>query len=438
MNLQQYNPPKSPTEGLAETHSPPLAGKPGGISLSIVIVSYNVQYFLLHCLHSIRGAASDIALEIFVVDNSSIDGTCEAVIQQFPEVQLIQNTENVGFAKACNQAIHQAQGAYILLLNPDTMLSEDSLKLPLAYMEAHEKCGALGVKMLDGSGNFLPESKRGLPTYGVALCKLLGLQKLFPHASWANRYYASHIHENETAAVEVLSGAYFLVRAELLQQVGLLNEAYFMYGEDIDLSYKITQAGFENVYFPETSIIHYKGECTPNRSMRSVYNFYKAMLIFVQTDLKVSKIFVPFLWIALFVSVAAAWCKRNVFALARKVKPKHRVLIVGSGYEPQRVEKFLRASNFIGEIAGYISLTEEFPNTLNYIGTRRELPHLIQISGITEIIFCIDSMSVSEVIAIIHECALFKISFKIADPHSRSVVGSTSPQRKGELYEIRK
>lgn len=407
-----------------------------GLSLSIIIVSYNVKYFLLHCLHSIQHAANDCVCEIFVVDNSSADDTCEEVLRQFPHVQLIQNTENVGFAKACNQAIQQAQGEYILLLNPDTVVSEHTFSSVVQYMNTHKECGALGVKMLDGSGNFLPESKRGLPTYGVALCKILGLQKLFPHKRWANRYYATHIGENETAPVEVLSGACFFVRADVLRQVGLLNEAYFMYGEDIDLSYKIIQAGFQNVYFPETSIIHYKGESTPHRSIRSVFNFYKAMLIFVQTNLKVLKIFTPFLWSMVYVAIAVAWCKRNVSSIARKVSPKHRVLIVGAGYEPQRVEKFLYASNFGGEIVGYVSLTDEFPETLNYIATRTQLPHCIQINAVTEVIFCIDSMSVSEVITIIQECAAFTISFKIANPHNRSVVGSSSPQRKGELYAI--
>jgi GT2 family glycosyltransferase len=404
--------------------------------LSIVIVSYNVKYFLLHCLHSIQQAANDCEYEIFVVDNSSADDTCEAVLTQFPQVQLIQNTENVGFAKACNQAIRQVQGEYILLLNPDTVVGEHTFLSALQYMNVHKECGALGVKMLDGSGNFLPESKRGLPTYGVALCKILGLQKLFPLARWANRYYATHIGENETAPVEVLSGACFFVRADVLRQVGLLNESYFMYGEDIDLSYKITQAGFQNVYFPETTIIHYKGESTPHRSIRSIYNFYKAMLIFVQTNLKARKIFTPFLWLILYATIAVVWCKRNISTIAHKVSPKHRVLIVGTGYEPQRVEKFLHASNFGGKIVGYVSLSEEYPETLNYIATRAQLPHCIQINAVTEVIFCIDSMSVSEVITIIQECAAFTISFKIANPHNRSAVGSSSPQRKGELYEI--
>lgn len=404
--------------------------------LSIVIVSYNVKFFLLHCLHSIQKATDNCTLEIFVVDNSSSDDTCEEVLRQFPNVQLIQNTENIGFARACNQAIRQAQGEIILLLNPDTVVSENTFPTVLNYMNNHPNCGALGVKMLDGSGNFLPESKRGLPTYGVALCKILALQKIFPRKAWANRYYATHVGENVTAPVEVLSGACFFVRASVLHQVQLLNETYFMYGEDIELSHKITQAGFQNIYFPETTIIHYKGESTPHRSIRSVYNFYKAMLIFVQTNLKAQRIFTPFLWIMLYVAIALVWCKRNVAALAHKVAPKHRILIVGAGYEPQRVEKFLHTSNFGGEIVGYISLTDEYPEALNYVGTRRELPHSIQINSVSEVVFCIDSMAVSEVIAIIQECASFKISFKIANPNNRSVVGSSSPKRKGELYAI--
>jgi len=252
------------------------------MQLSVIIVNYNVKYFLEQALHTVKKACSGIDSEIFVVDNHSVDGSCEMVRKLFPEVKLIQNTENFGFAKANNQAIKIATGKYILLLNPDTVVEEDCFNKVIDFMEHTPDAGAVGVKMIDGSGKFLPESKRGLPTPEVAFYKIFGLAALFPKSKRFGKYHLGFLEKNETHEVDVLAGAFMMLRQDVLRKVGLLDEDYFMYGEDIDLSYCITKAGFKNYYYPHTTIIHYKGESTKKTSVNFVFTFYKAMIIFAR------------------------------------------------------------------------------------------------------------------------------------------------------------
>ena len=250
--------------------------------LSIIIVNYNERYFLEQCLHSVRHAAQGLDVEVIVVDNASADDSLEMLGRSFPEVKLIANAENTGFSKANNQGIHMAAGEYILLLNPDTLVAEDSFKTTLAFMDTHPECGALGVRMLDGSGHFLPESKRGLPTPAVALYKMTGLALLFPNSRTFGRYHLRYLNEHQTHEVDVLSGAFMMLRKEALNKAGLLDEQFFMYGEDIDLSYRIQKAGYINVYFAGTEILHYKGESTKKRSANYVKVFYNAMILFAR------------------------------------------------------------------------------------------------------------------------------------------------------------
>lgn len=252
------------------------------MKLSIVVVNYNVTHFLEQCLHSVYKALSNINAEVFVVDNDSVDGSCVMVRQKFPQVILIENKENVGFSRANNQAIRQSKGEYILLLNPDTVVEEDTFYKVIAFMEAHPDAGGLGVKMIDGKGSFLPESKRGLPTPMVAFYKIFGLSTLFPHSRIFSKYHLGYLNNDEVHEIEVLAGAFMLMRKSVLDQVGLLDEDYFMYGEDIDLSYRITLGGFKNYYFPYTTIIHYKGESTKKGSINYVKVFYNAMIIFAR------------------------------------------------------------------------------------------------------------------------------------------------------------
>ncbi|MBQ7985580.1 MAG: glycosyltransferase [Bacteroidales bacterium] len=263
------------------------------MKLSIVIVNYNVEHFLEHCLLSVRKALQGIDAEVFVVDNNSVDGSVPMLKSKFKDVKLIENKENVGFAKANNQAIRMAQGEYVLLLNPDTVVEEDTFLKCIEFMDAHPSAGGLGVKMIDGQGKILRESKRGFPTPWVCFCKMSGLTSLLPKSRMYCGYYMGHLPYDQTNEVDILAGAFMLMRKQALDKVGLLDESFFMYGEDIDLSYRITQGGYKNYYFADTSIIHYKGESTKKGSLNYVYTFYNAMDIFASKHLseKQSKMF---------------------------------------------------------------------------------------------------------------------------------------------------
>ena len=250
--------------------------------LSVVIVNYNVVFFLEQCLNSVFAASKNLNVQIFVVDNNSVDGSINMLKENFSSVVLIENKENVGFSKANNQAIKRANSPYVLLLNPDTVIEEDTFDKCIDFMNSNTDCGGLGLRMLDGKGNFLPESKRGFPSPSVAFYKIFGLSYLFPKSQKFGRYHLGFLSEFEVNEVDVLSGAFMLLRTETLEKVGLLDEQFFMYGEDIDLSYRIKLGGYKNYYFPETKIIHYKGESTKKSSVNYVFVFYKAMILFAK------------------------------------------------------------------------------------------------------------------------------------------------------------
>jgi len=260
------------------------------MKLSVIIVNYNVKFFIEQCLLSVEKAifyaeqtfSVKNIVEVFVVDNNSVDGSVEMLKQKFSHFKLIFNHDNPGFAKANNQAIKQAEGEYILLLNPDTLIEEDTFSKCISFMDSHPDAGALGVKMIDGNGNFLPESKRALPTPAVAFYKIFGLSGVFPKSKKFGKYYLSYLDENQTHEIEILAGAFMFIRQKALEKCGLLDEVFFMYGEDIDLSYRILKADYKNYYFPETKIIHYKGESTKKGSLNYVFVFYKAMIIFAK------------------------------------------------------------------------------------------------------------------------------------------------------------
>lgn len=258
-------------------------------TLSIIIVNYNVKYFLEQALRSALKGTEGIDAEIFVVDNNSVDGSAEIVRSKFPSVLLIENRENLGYARANNQAIRLAQGKYILLLNPDTVIEEDTCGKCIAFMDAHPDAGGLGVKMIDGKGNFLPESKRAFPSPEVAFYKAFGLASLFPHSRVFGKYHLGYLSPDAVHTVGVLAGAFMMLRKSVLDSTGLLDETFFMYGEDIDLSYRIVQVGYKNYYFPGTMIIHYKGESTKRGSLNYVRMFYSAMEIFARKHFSQSR-----------------------------------------------------------------------------------------------------------------------------------------------------
>ena len=293
--------------------------------LSVIIVNYNVRHFLEQCLLSVEKALSGIDGEVWVVDNNSVDGSIEMVREKFPWVNLIENKKNAGFSAANNQAIRKSDAHYILLLNPDTVVEESTFTKSLQFMNDHPDAGALGVKMIDGKGRFLPESKRGLPTPEVAFYKIFGLQKLFSRSPRFGRYYLGHLDPESTNEVDVLSGAFMLLRNETLKKIGLLDEAFFMYGEDIDLSYRVTKGGWKNYYLPETRIIHYKGESTKKGSLNYVKVFYNAMIIFAQKHFSKGKrnVYIGLIRMAIYlragISVIGRIIKSTAFPLTESV-----------------------------------------------------------------------------------------------------------------------
>jgi O-antigen biosynthesis protein len=253
------------------------------MKVSVIIVNYNVKYFLQVCLHSVFRAAQGMAVEVIVVDNNSADDSCDMVQQQFPQATLIANKDNKGFSKANNQGVAIAKGDYILFLNPDTVVPDDFFTKTVAYMDAHPDAGALGPRLIDGKGLFAPDSKKSFPTLSVAIFKTTGINKLFSRSPYFNKYYAVHIPEHEVAEVEVLSGCCMMVRSSLLPTIGgAFDEDYFMYCEDVDLSYRIQKSGYKNIYFPHTSIIHYKGESTRKATLSYVRIFNEALAKFVR------------------------------------------------------------------------------------------------------------------------------------------------------------
>ncbi len=240
------------------------------MKLSIVIVSYNVRPYLEQCLVSVRKALEGIEGETIVVDNHSQDDSVSTIREKYSWVRLIENDENLGFARANNIAIRQAKGEYVLLLNPDTIVEDQTLKEVITFLDKNPKAGGAGVKMHNGDGTLAPESRRALPTPWVSFCKMLGFSK---------RYYMSSLPWDAPCRIEVISGAFCMLRRKALDEIGLLDESFFMYGEDIDLSYRLLKGGWENWYLPYP-ITHFKGKSTQKSDYRYVHVFYQAMLIF--------------------------------------------------------------------------------------------------------------------------------------------------------------
>ena len=499
--------------------------------------------------------------EVFVVDNNSVDGSLKMLAQKFPEVKVIANKDNVGFAKANNQAIRISTGEYVLLLNPDTVVEDDTFSKCIAFMDSHPDAGGLGVKMVDGKGQFLPESKRGLPTAKTAFYKMFGLTKLFPHSKRFARYYMGHLSNDEVNEVEILAGAFMLMRKETLDKVGLLDETFFMYGEDIDLSYRITQGGYKNYYFPETRIIHYKGESTKKTSVNYVFVFYRAMEIFAKKHFGntwaksfsfliniaiyikaffalVSQFFhkaaVPFLDAVLgyggLAAISYFWGKGTIYggagsyptmlfavvlpvyiliwllstyfsggydkpysiakailgvafgsavilvlyallpeslrfsralilfgmiwlalemSLTRfmgilmgsedfqsKKTEKKRFLVIGSPGETQRVNSILESTSIKPDFIGLVSSESQGEAPEGFIGNLSQVPDIIEIYKITEVIFCSKDVPHQVIIDKMVDWHATNVDYKIAPEDSLSIIGSNSINTRGDLYTV--
>jgi GT2 family glycosyltransferase len=255
------------------------------MELSVIIVSFNVCDYLRHSLLSLEKAASAIDHEIIVVDNASSDDSVVMVRNEFKGVKLIASDDNEGFSAACNKGIAASSGVFILILNPDTVIEPDALSVALAFMNEHQEAGAAGAMIVDGEGKFLPESKRGFPSPMTSFFRLTGLGRLFPHSALFNAYYLGHLSENEICRADILTGAFMLIRREALSKTGLFDTSFFMYGEDIDLSWRIIRAGYVNYYLPAARITHFKGRSAVINETASRRHFYEAMIIFAKKHL---------------------------------------------------------------------------------------------------------------------------------------------------------
>lgn len=532
------------------------------MKLSVVIVNYNVEHFLEQCLYSVRRAMKGVEGEVYVVDNNSVDGSLKMLSEKFPEVKVIANKVNVGFAKANNQAIRISSGEYVLLLNPDTVVEDDTFTKTIAFMDSHPDAGGLGVKMVDGKGQFLPESKRGLPTPMTAFYKIFGLSKLFPHSRRFSQYHLGYLDNDEINSVDILAGAFMLMRRATLDKCGLLDETFFMYGEDIDLSYRITLSGYKNYYFPETRIIHYKGESTKKTTVNYVLVFYKAMEIFAKKHFAkkrahlfsfiinlaiyfraflalvsqfVSKVYMPLLdillgygglatigylwghytiyegvgsypihplfttilpiylliwlvtsyfsggydkpykiansvggvmigsvlvlvfyallpeglrfsralilfgmiWMAVAVSVTRSigyFLKLTDFQYGKNAKK--RFLVIGNEDEARRVEQLLKSTSIKPDFVGLVTPDENYDVPENYLGNICQVPDIIEIYKITEIIFCSKDISHQNIIDKMVQWHAPNLDYKIAPEDTLSIIGSNSINTRGDLYTV--
>lgn len=292
------------------------------MKLSVIIVNYKVKHFLEVCLDSVFKACKGLSAEVIVVDNWSQDDSIPYLKSRFPQVHFIANTVNLGFGKANNQAVRVAQGEYILFLNPDTIVAEDTFEKCIAYLDAHQSVGALGPRLIDGKGSFAPDAKKSFPTLSVAIFKTLGLHKLFPKNAYLNRYYAAHINEWETAQVEALSGCCMFVRASIIPSIGgAFDESFFMYCEDVDLNYRINKGGYLNMYFPEATVLHFKGESTKKLSYQYVKVFNDALITFVKKHYSAANagLFIGFIKFGIAlrgaIGFATNWLKKYKLAL---------------------------------------------------------------------------------------------------------------------------
>jgi len=416
------------------------------LQLSIIIVSYNVKYFIEQCLCSVQAAIQQLDAEVWVVDNASSDNSIEYLQRKFPLVKFINNSTNLGFAKANNLALFQCSGKYVLFLNPDTLLAEDTLVKCVAFMETNVELGALGVRMIDGTGTFLPESKRSFPSPLASFYKLTGINQLFPSSRVFSRYSLTYLNEFENHEVDVLSGAFMLVKKNLLIELKGFDEDFFMYGEDIDLSYRIQKLGYKNYYFSESTIIHFKGESTRRESLKYVKMFYEAMSIFVKKHSNGRAVYVTnlFLQTAIFlrggVSAAAQFSvKTRSFLLARipdsykknnRLKgQKQETIIVANDEEYEEVKTLLTKARVEKKLMNRAAIDEKEENSakINY-----SIKKWTQVSNITEIIFCIGQVKYASVIDNIQHLPK-KISFKFHAKGTESIVGSDSKNITGEV-----
>ncbi|MDT0557039.1 glycosyltransferase family 2 protein [Ichthyenterobacterium sp. W332] len=365
------------------------------MKLSIVILNYNVEHFLELCLSSVLKATTLISSEVIVVDNNSSDGSCAMVKQKFPQVKLIENKENSGFSKGNNIGVNNAKGEFVCILNPDTVVTEDTFTKLIDHAESLPDLGIIGCKLIDGKGQFLPESKRNIPVVKVALQKMLGNSK---------HYYANHLKPTETGEVDILVGAFMFLKTEVYKAVGGFDEDYFMYGEDIDLSYKILKAGYKNYYFSDCTIIHFKGESTL-KDKSYAKRFFGAMQLFYKKHFKSNVLFDTIVSIG--IKLAYVFRKE---ALEIKSSPNHYLLV--SENLDSKLETILKIP---------IILTND----------------ITEVEANSEIIFDASFITYKSMIQIMSQPKInSKSTFKIIPDNSKFLIGSNDSKNRGEVIHF--
>ena len=386
------------------------------MQLSVIILNYNVRYFLELCVLSVQKAIQNLDAEIIVIDNNSSDDSCAMMKQRFPNIKLIENKENLGFPKGNNIGVAQAKGEYICILNPDTVVAEDTFAKILAFAKTKTDLGIVGCKLIDGTGNFLPESKRGIPTPWVAFTKIFGLYKFFPSSSFFNNYYAQHLNENQTGKVDILVGAFMVMKRELYTDIGGFDENCFMYSDDIDLSYMVLQKGKSNYYFHETTVIHYKGESTI-KDGTYMKRFQEAMTFFYKKHFQVTFFFSLFMKIGiLFFSF--------VKMFQGKVTPK------------SSTEKYLLISDTE-------SIREKLENKLqkNVERILLENGNIVLSQSISknrnvEVILDTNYLSFKQALLFFATNKNKTVSFKLLPLQSNFIIGSNNSNDRGEIIQI--
>ena len=374
------------------------------MQLSVIILNYNVRYFLEQCVLSVQKALINLDAEIIVVDNNSSDDSCAMMKRLFPNIKLIENKENVGFPKGNNMAVAEAKGEYICILNPDTVVAEDTFdKIFKARLRARNpKTGIIGCKLIDGTGNFLPESKRGVPSPWVAFTKIFGLYKF---SNFFGKYYAQHISENQSGKVAILVGAFMVLKRDLYLQVGGFDENCFMYSDDIDLSYMIQKLGKENFYFHETSVIHYKGESTV-RDENYLKRFREAMQFFYKKHFKKSLIFDVMMQVGSF-----------VFTVFKQKQQKNTV---------RNIDKYVVFSK--KNLHLNLSKSVEYLTDFKQFETNENLN--------IEVVFDVNSFSFAEIIDFMEKNKSKNITFKNYISQSNYLIGSNNANDRGEVINF--
>ena len=365
------------------------------MQLSVVILNYNVRYFLELCLKSVEAAIKDLDAEIIVVDNHSSDDSCQMVKNLFPKVILIENKENFGFSKGNNLGVAKAIGDYVCILNPDTVVAEDTFKILLNYAQSIPRLGIVGCKLIDGKGHFLPESKRNVPTPWVSVKKILGS---------SNSYYANHLNVNETGEVDILVGAFMLLKRNVYNEINGFDEDYFMYGDDMDLSYRVSKAGYQNYYNPSTTIIHFKGESTLKDKVYAK-RFNEAMQIFFKKHFKPNAIYNSLIWFGV-----------KVITLLN-LQPKTKETIVN---------EYMLMSDVPND-----ALNSKLKKPIRLYSKGSEL------KDDQQIIFDANFISFKDIIDFIHTSSKeAELSYKILPQNARFIIGSNSSKGRGEVLEF--